>query len=68
MSLLSTFSKKNWKTIGVSNGLEPNQDILSVGPGKGAHCLHFRLSADGNRRRLQGNNTDLNRQQNNRKM
>ena len=63
MGLLSTFSKKKIrKTIGVSNGLEPNQDILFVGPGKGAHCLQ-RLSADGNRRRLQGNNTDLKRKQ-----
>ena len=39
------FKKFYWKTIRVTNGLDPDQDLCSVGPGQGPNCLQ-RLSAE----------------------
>ena len=40
------FLKKNFRnTISVSNSLDPDQDLHSVGPDLGSNCLQ-RLSAD----------------------
>ena len=42
----------------MSNGLEPDQDRRSVGPGLGPNCF-LRLSADNKSRRLQANSYAL---------
>ena len=42
-STLSKFSFRN--TIRVSNSLDPDQDLRSVGPDLGPNCMH-KLSAD----------------------
>ena len=42
----NSFFKNSFRTtIRVSNGLDPNQDLHSVGPGQGPNCLQ-RLSAN----------------------
>ena len=49
----STFSKNSFRnTIRVSNGMDPDQDRLSVGPDLGPNCLQRLTSDDISRQRV----------------